>query len=98
MWPEEKSWNRAISIRKINFTIDFGYTAAEIDQIVKLEINFTMDFNPTAAEIEQIVKLIQNIKRNITISFIFSINFTICSISAAGGPKTIVKLIYNFTI
>ena len=95
---KKKSWNRAIFIRKINFTIDFGHTAAEIDWIVKLEINFTMDFKPTAAEIEQIVKLIENIKRNIFSSFIFSINFTIYSISAALGPKAIVKLIFNFTI
>ena len=57
-----------------------------------------MDFKATAAEKEQIVKLIENIKRNITISFIFSVNFTICSISAAVDPKTIVKLILNFTI
>ena len=85
-------------VGKINFTIDFGHTAAEIKQIVKLEINFTIDFECTAAEIDQIVKLIENIKRNILISFIFSINFTICSISAAVGPKTIVKLIFNFTI
>ena len=85
-------------VGQINFTIDFGHTAAEIEQIVKLKINFTMDFKPTAAEIEQIVKLIENIKRNIMISFIFSINFTICSISAAVGPKTFVKLIFNFTI
>ena len=42
--------------------IEFGYTAAEIEQIVKLKINFTIDFRPTAAEIEQIVKLIENIK------------------------------------
>ena len=52
MWLEEKSWNRAIFIRKINFMIDFGHNAAEIEQIVKLEINFTMNFEPTAAEIE----------------------------------------------
>ena len=39
-------------------------TAAEIEQIVKLEINFTIDFGPTAAEIEQIVKLIE-IKKQI---------------------------------
>ena len=53
-----------IFVRKINFTIDFGHTAAEIKQIVKLKINFTIDFEATAAEIEQIVKLIENIKRN----------------------------------
>ena len=98
MWPEEKKLEPCDFHQKINFTIDFGHTAAEIEEIVKLEINFTMDFKPTAAEIEQIVKLIANIKRNIITSFIFSINFTICSISAAVGPKTIVKLIFNFTI
>ena len=85
-------------IIKINFTTDFVSAAAEIEQIVKLKINFTIDFGPTAAEIEQIVKLIEIIKRNIQIIFIFSINFTICSISAAVGLKLVVKLIFNFTI
>ena len=98
MWLEEKKLEPCDVHQKINFTIDFGHTAAEIEQIVKLKINFTIGLGPTAAEIEQIVKLIQNIKSNITISFIFSNNFTICSISAAVGPKTIVKLIFNFTI
>ena len=42
--------------------IAVGYTAAEIQQIVKFKINFTIDFRPTAAEIEQIVKLIENLK------------------------------------
>ena len=69
MWPEEKSWNHVIFVRKISFTIDFGHAAAEIKQIVKLKINFTIDFEATAAEIEQIVKLIENIKRNYNISF-----------------------------
>ena len=90
-----KKWNTLI---KINFTVDFERTAAEIDQIVKLKINFTIDFGPTAAEIEQIVKLIVFVKRNTISSFKICINFTICSISAAVGPKSIVKLIFNFTI
>ena len=66
---KKKSWNHVIFLGKINFTIDFGHTAAEIKQIVKLKINFTIDFEATAAEIEQIVKLIENIKRNYNISF-----------------------------
>ena len=49
--------------------IHFGYTAAEIEQIVKLKINFTVDFGTTAAEIEQIVKLIDYVKRSISSSF-----------------------------
>ena len=43
--------------------INFGYTAVEIEQIVKLKINFTVVFRFTAAEIEQIVKLIENLER-----------------------------------
>ena len=44
------------SRRKNRCMIDFGYTAAEIEQIVKLKINLTIDFGPTDAEIENIVK------------------------------------------
>ena len=51
------------SLKHKYFTIEFAYSAARIEQIVKLEINFTIDFRPTAAEIEQIVKLFENIKR-----------------------------------
>ena len=73
-------------------------TAAEIEQIVKLEINFTIDFGPTAAEIEQIVTLIASIKRIYIFLFTFAINVTICSISAAVGQKSIVTLICLVTI
>ena len=49
---------------KINVTVSFRHTAAEIEQIVNIRINVTIDFGPTAAEIEQIVTLIANVKRN----------------------------------
>ena len=52
-------------IVKINVTISFMLTAAEMEQIVNIRINVTIDFWPTAAEIEQIVTLIANVKRNI---------------------------------
>ena len=73
-------------------------TAAEMEQIVNIRINVTVDFWPTDAEIEQIVTLIANIKRNILILFIFAINVTICSISAAVGQKSIVTLICLVTV
>ena len=50
---------------------------------INFTVNFTTHFGPTAAEIERIVKLIANIKRNIFVLFVFTINFTIGSISAA---------------
>ena len=78
--------------------MDFGRTAAEIQQIVTRQINVTIDFWPTAAEIEQIVTLIANIKRIYIFLFTFAINVTICSISAAVGQKSIVTLILMFTI
>ena len=52
-------------IMKINVTVSFTPTAAEMEQIVNIRINVTIDFWPTAAEIEQIVTLIANVKRNI---------------------------------
>ena len=85
-------------IIQINVTVSFRPTAAEIEQIVTITINVTIDFWPTAEEIEQIVTLTANVKRNILILFVFAINVTICSISAAVGRKSIVTLICLVTI
>ena len=77
---------------KLNVMIDFRRAAAEIKPFVTIKINFTTHFGPHAAEIEPIVKLIVNTKRTNIFLFILAINFTIRSISAAVGPKWVVKL------
>ena len=65
---------------------------ANRNYIITFTINFTIHFGPHAAEIEPIVKLIVNTKRTNIFLFILAINFTIRSISAAVGPKWVVKL------
>ena len=81
-------------IIKINVTVSFTPTAAEIKQIVNIRINVTIDFLPTAAEMEQIA----NIIIKVTIDFWFAAAEIQQIVTLIANIKRIYTFLFTFAI